>query len=118
MSNIKFPVTIGSLKIFEKQNDDISINVFGVEKPLLDVNKNIFSYDDKKHQERNLRDIYPIFISKEKDRRFVIDLLYLTLGDKKHYCLIKNFNAYLSHNHHKRYHCRNCITASYTTEML
>ena len=116
MSNIKFPVTIGSLKIFEKQNDDISINVFGVEKPLLDVNKNNFSYDDKKHQERNLRDIYPIFISKEKDRRFVIDLLYLTLGDKKHYCLIKNFNAYLSHNHHKRYHCRNCITASYTTE--
>ena len=70
----------------------------------------------KKYQERNLRNIYPIFISKEKDRRFVIDLLYLTLGGKKHYCLIKNFNAYLNHNHHKRYHCRNCITASYTTE--
>ena len=30
--------------------------------------------------------------------------------------MIKNFNAYLNHNHNKRYHCRNCITASYTTE--
>ena len=30
--------------------------------------------------------------------------------------MIKNFNAYLNHNHNKRYHCRNCVTASYTTE--
>ena len=57
-----------------------------------------------------------MYRSKFKDREYEIDLLYLTLGDKKHYCLIKNFNAYLNHNNYKRYHCRNCIAASYTTE--
>ena len=57
-----------------------------------------------------------MYRSKFKGRKYVIDLLYVTLEDKKHYCVIKDFNAYLNQNHNKRYHCRNCITASYTTE--
>ena len=111
MKNIKYPVNINSIGRFEKQNKDIAINVFGIEDELLDPEK-----ANKSLQESNLRNIYPMYRSKFKDRKYVIDLLYLTLGDKTHYCLIKNINAYLNYNHNKRYHCRNCIAASYTTE--
>ena len=120
MENIESPVSIDSIKTFEKQNENIAINVFGIENELLNVNIKNFN---KSSQENNLRNIYPMYRSKLKEREYVIDLLYVTQNDsednhqlKKHFCLIKDFNAYLNHNHHKRYHCRNCITASYTTE--
>lgn len=120
MENIESPVSIDSIKTFEKQNENIAINVFGIENELLNVNIKNFN---KSAQENNLRNIYPMYRSKLKEREYVIDLLYVTQNDsednhqlKKHFCLIKDFNAYLNHNHHKRYHCRNCITASYTTE--
>ena len=114
MKNIISPVSINSIETFEKQNEDIAINVFGIEDKLL--NPEEFSNLDKSRQEKNLRNIYPMYRSKFKGRKYVIDLLYVTLEDKKHYCVIKDFNAYLNQNHNKRYHCRNCITASYTTE--
>ena len=115
MKNIKSPVSIDSIGRFEKQNEDIAINVFGIEHELSNPEE-LTSGLVKSFQECNLRNIYPMYRSKFKDRKYVIDLLYLTLGDKKHYCLIKNFNAYLNFNHNKIYHCRNCINASYTTE--
>ena len=113
MDNINSPVSIDSIERFEKQNKNIAINVFGIENELLEPTDRDFK---KSQQERNLRDIYTMHRSQFKDRKYVIDLLYVRLNDKKHYCLIKDFNAYLNHNHNKRYHCRNCITASYTTE--
>ena len=113
MKNIKLPVSIDSIGRFEKQNENIAINVFGVEEELLDPEDSMFN---KSKQEKNLRNIYPMYRSKFKDREFVIDLLYVTLGNKNHYCLIKNFNAYLDHNKNKRYHCRNCLAISYTNE--
>ena len=113
IKNIKLPVSIDSIGRFEKQNENIAINVFGVEGKLLDPEDSMFN---KSIQEKNLRNIYPMYRSKFKDREYVIDLLYVTLGDKKHYCLIKNFNAYLNHNHNEKYHCRNCLAISYTTE--
>ena len=114
MNNIKLPVSIDSIKIFEKQNENIAINVFGVEKKLLDPKDPKFN---KLNQEKNLKDIYPMYRTKFKDREFEIDLLYVTLDDKKHYCLIKNFNAYINNSiKNKRYHCRNCLAKSYTTE--
>ena len=114
MKNIISPVSIDSIKRFAKQNEDIAINIFGIEKKLIDPEDERFN---KKEQEINLRDIYPMYRSKLKDREYEIDLLYLTLGDKNHYCLIKNFNAYINNDSkNKRYHCRNCVSASYTTE--
>ena len=113
MGNIEYPVSIDSIQPFEKQNDNIAINIFGVEDKLFNPQYENFN---KKQQEKNLRNIYPLYRSKFTDRKYIIDLLYVTLEDKKHYCLIKDFNAYLNNNHNKRYHCRNCISASYTTE--
>ena len=114
MKNIKSPVSIDSIGRFEKQNEDIAINVFGVEEELLDPKDSTMF--NKSIQEKNLRNIYPMYRSKFKDREYVIDLLYVTLGDKNYYCLIKNLNVYLNHNNHKRYHCRNCLAISYTNE--
>ena len=113
MKNIKSPVSINSIETFEKQNENIAINVFGIENELLNASNKNFN---KTLQENNLRNIYPMYRSKFNEREYIIDLLYVAQNDKKHYCLIKDFNAYLDHNHHKRYHCRNCIAASYTTE--
>ena len=54
VKNIKSPVSIDSIERFEKQNDDITINVFGIEKELLDpeekdlTSKSVKSLQEKK----------------------------------------------------------------------
>ena len=68
---IKFPVAINQYNKIEKQNR-ICINVF--------------SYENKQP--------YPIYISKEKFDDH-LDILLLTEGENRHYCLIKNFNRFM-----------------------
>ena len=114
MENIKSPVNIDSIERFEKQNNNIAINVFGVEEDLLDTELPNFN---KEKQETNLRNIYTIHRTKFRERAIEIDLLYVTLDDKKHFCLIKNFNAYINNSSkNKRLHCRRCLAKSYTTQ--
>ena len=67
-SGLKFQVDLKQIKIFEKNNPDISINVFGYE-----------------------REVYPLKISKIK-KRINIDLLLISDEEKQHYCLIKNLS--------------------------
>ena len=67
-SGLKFPVDLKQIKIFEKNNPDISINVFGYE-----------------------GEVYPLKISKIK-KRINIDLLLISDEEKQHYCLIKNLS--------------------------
>ena len=68
-SGLKFPVKLIDIKIFEKANPEISVNVFG--------------FEEEK--------VYPLKISKEK-RSICGDLLLI----KEHYCLIKNLSRLLS----------------------
>ena len=70
-TNIEFPVSQRQYNKIEKQND-IRINVFGYEKG----------------------QPFPIQISKEKfqDR---VNLLLITKDEKKHYVLMKDFNAFM-----------------------
>ena len=87
-TGIKFPVTIKQYNKIEKQNN-ININVFG--------------YEEKQ--------IYPIYISKEK---FIdhMELLLITEGTKTHYVLIKDFNKlmYNQTKHKERKHfCMHCL---------
>ena len=65
---LKFPVDLKQIKIFEKNNPSISINVFGFED-----------------------EVYPLKISKEK-RITNIDLLLISDGKNHHYCLINNLS--------------------------
>ena len=88
-SGLKFPVGLGQIAIFEKNNPQISINLFGFE-----------------------GDVYPLRLSKTK-RRWIVNLLLVSDGEKQHYCLIKSLSRLLSsqmskHDHAKSF-CLNCL---------
>ena len=72
-SGISFPVELSDISKFEKQNADIAVHVYGFEK-----------------------DFYPLRISEEDERKFEIDLLLISEGENKHYCLIKNMSRLFS----------------------
>ena len=87
-TGIEFPVTIKQYNKIEKQNN-INVNVFGYEE----------------------RQIYPIYISKEKFTDHM-ELLLITEGTKTHYVLIKDFNKlmYNQTKHKERKHfCMHCL---------
>ena len=77
------------IKIFEKNNPQISINVFGYE-----------------------GEVYPLKISKIK-KRSNIDLLLISDEVKQHYCLIKNLSRFISSKLTKHLGtveiCRSCL---------
>ena len=90
---ITFPVDLKQIDRFEKQNDSLSINVFGY---------------------ANL--VYPLRISKF-DREKQVDLLLLVSDeDKQHYCLIKSMSRLLSmqtsKHKEKCFICRRCLNSS------
>ena len=88
---IEFPVKLKKIDKFEKNNPDISINVFG--------------YEDEKP--------YPLRISQFVDRTHCVDLLFITNKDTDHYCLIKSLSRLLStqtsKGRRKQHYCRNCL---------
>ena len=95
---ISFPTEIDNTEIFERKNNDVSVNVFG--------------YDDV---------IYPLRIAKEEKRRHV-DLLLLKDEEKTHFCWTKNFNklvsSQVSKNEHKRVFCKRCLNPFTSEETL
>lgn len=88
-----FPVSLTDIKIFEKNNSKISVNVYGYEKN----NQTISG---------------PLYKTKTK-RQYHINLLYLENGIKSHYCLIKNLarllHSQITKNHGKLYFCDECL---------
>ena len=123
---IDFPVSLQHIKKFEKNNEDISVYVFG--------------YEDGY--------IYTLRKSKYRHRKHMIDLLLISLDrncrsdagaecatdagfttneektssgseGSSHYCLIKSLSRLLSSqsskSQHKTYYCRNCLQG-YTSE--
>ena len=93
-SGLKFPVDLKQIIIFEKNNPQISINVFGFEGV-----------------------VYPLRLSKRSERERSeseqINLLLISDGEKQHYCLIKSLNRLLSSqvSGHKESNsfCLNCL---------
>jgi hypothetical protein len=89
MNDINYPVSLGKLEKFEKQNN-ISINVFGYEKGC----------------------VFPVFLTKQTNGYKEVDLLLISNETKSHYCWIKSLDRFLgSQNkfHTKRYYCRRCL---------
>ena len=87
-----FPVDLKQIDRFEKQNDSLSINVFGY-----------------------ANSVYPLRISKF-DREKQVDLLLLVSDeDKQHYCLIKSMSRLLSmqtsKHKEKCFICRRCLNS-------
>ena len=56
MENIKLPVSIDSIKKFEKEKENIAINIFGVEEELLDPKDSKFN---KSKQEKKSKKYIP-----------------------------------------------------------
>ena len=92
-SGIEFPVSVKQYNKIEKQNN-IRVNVFG--------------YEEGKP--------FPIHVSEEKFDS-CLNLLLITAGEAKHYCLIKDFNKFMynqtKHNERKHFcmHCLQCLSS-------
>lgn len=76
MNGIEYPVSLKAMDKVEKQNPDISANVFGYES--------------------NVK-VYPLRVSKHFNRPAVVNLLLISDGEgKQHYCLVKDMSRLLS----------------------
>lgn len=90
MRGIKYPVSISRVDKFERQNEAVSVNVFGFEGG----------------------EIVPLRITRQRGRRFHVNLLLITSVETTHYCLILDFNAFLNRtntNEHKHFYCHYCL---------
>ncbi|XP_022809457.1 uncharacterized protein LOC111346436 [Stylophora pistillata] len=87
---IKFPMEVKDIHRFETLNPGIAVNVF--------------SYEGE---------LQPLRVSKIEKINTHIDLLLISEGEKKHYCLIKSLSrlisSQLSKNEHKKFICRRCL---------
>lgn len=80
-SDLTFPLALSDVRKFEKQNNDVSINVYGVQK------------DDDKNKYKNKNNIIIPLKVCDHELRDHFDLLLI--GDSnadKHYCYISNFS--------------------------
>ena len=99
MAGIPYPVPLSKIHQFERQNNDISINVFGFEN----------------------NEIYPLRITKQKNRKHHIYLLFLQKDNASHYCLIKDLNAFLHRtktSKSKTFFCPYCLQGFTRQDLL
>jgi len=98
-NDITFPVPLNEIDKFERNNTDLSVNVFGYEKHA----------------------VYPLRISKH-ERKDVVDLLLIANDSTNHYCLINNLSRLLSgqvsNNQESRLFCRRCLNGFRSKEAL
>lgn len=90
-SGVEFPMTLNQITNFEKNNDNVSVNVFGYEKMA----------------------VYPLRVSEHSTREHIVDLLLIADSSKTHYCLINNLSRLLSSQSSSRdrarLYCRRCL---------
>ncbi|XP_059221314.1 uncharacterized protein LOC131995971 isoform X1 [Stomoxys calcitrans] len=90
--NMEFPLTINKIRVFELQNPDISINVFGLE---------------------DAKIIGPYYFT-EAEKSTHINLLLIEEDDKFHYIWIKNISRLLrssiTKNKNRIHFCNTCLT--------
>ena len=95
---IDFPVRITQIGKFEKQNENISINIFGFEE----------------------NQLFPLYITKQK-KELHINLLLYSNDEQKHYCLIRNMSRLLnSLNRYNgvMYYCDYCLHGFVRRDLL
>jgi hypothetical protein len=94
-----FPVPLDNIRIFEKNNEGVSVSVYALDE------------DDK---------IYPVRYSSPKEKHY--DLLVLEGIDFMHYTYIENFNALfyqqLNKARVKKFICKRCLTHHYSEYSL
>jgi len=99
-------VTLNEIDKFERNNTDLSVNVFGYEHFV-------------KHFVKHF--VYPLRISKH-ERKDALDLLLISNDSTNHYCLIKNLSkllsTHVSNNKESRLYCRRCLNSFRSKEAL
>ncbi|XP_065662522.1 uncharacterized protein LOC136085162 [Hydra vulgaris] len=97
---IEFPVSLNQITQFENKNQDISVNVYVYENS----------------------EVHTLHVSKNNDRKHLIDLQLISNGETNHYCLIKNLSRLLSlqisNKHCKKHYSRNCLLGFNSEESL
>lgn len=99
MTCIQYPVTLSQIHKFERQNENISINVFTFENGY----------------------ILPLRVTDYTNRIHHANLLLLKTTDTSHFCLISDLNRFLSRTKRcktKQYVCPYCLHAFYREELL
>ena len=99
MTGIAYPVAITDISKFEKQNENISINVF--------------SFDNES--------IVPLRVTNYSNRLHHVNLLWLKTVEASHYCLITDLNRFLARtNKHKAkmYFCPYCLHGFVRQDLL
>ena len=97
--DLNFPMELKDISRFEKLNE-ISINVYGYEKT----------------------EVYPLRVSTHTSDSHHVNLLLISEGEKKHYCLIKSMSRLLasqvSTRKAKKFFCPRCLNAFGRQELL
>ena len=89
VNGIPFPTKVSEITKFERQNQNISINVFG--------------YEEK--------ELFPLYITKEK-REHHVNLLLISSNDTGHFCLIRDLSRLLcslTKHRCKKFFCEYCL---------
>ena len=115
---LEFPVAINKIDKFEKNNEDIAVNVLYIYS-----GQKRGTSKDKDEEERTEEKDGKITILRRLDynttRSKIVNLLLITSGEKKHYTAVKNLSRLLSRenaNSKRAYHdCLNCLI-SFRTE--
>ena len=98
MTGISYPVSLSSLDRFERQNNAISVNVFGFEN----------------------KENFPLRITKQKVKKHV-NLLFLQEGVITHFCLITDLNRFLKRTktvNKRSYFCPYCLQSMTRADLL
>jgi len=97
---ISFPTPLSDVKIFERNNPSVSINIYGIEKKFQPPLK------------FPTHTVFPLkVVDNEKEDHF--DILFITEGGNSHYVYISNFSRLIrsqktQHDGH-RYFCKRCF---------
>ena len=99
MEGISYPASLKDIQRIESQNN-LSINVFGYDR------------EDK---------VYPLYKTKAIKEERHVNLLLISQGEKRHYCLIRSFSRLLNYRtKHKTvtHYCYNCLHGFIRQDLL
>ena len=109
VDGLKFPLAVKQIPKFEAQNKEFSVNVYAL--------------DEIKSKTRDNKAIlFPLYNTKERNRKYHANLLLVTSGDKRHYVVIKSLSRLLAGrtadtSGGQSYICKFCLY-SFSSELL
>ena len=109
VDGLKLPLPVKQIPKFEAQNKEFSVNVYAL--------------DEIKSKTRDNKAIlFPLYNTKERNRKYHANLLLITSGDKRHYVVIKSLIRLLAGrtadtSGRQSFVCKFCLY-SFSSELL